>query len=153
MRQGPAAAPKGIAMASKLGRISVWLSTLCVVHCILEPIVLPLLPLAGIVLPIDHRVENGLIATSVFLALWNITIGFPKYRSFGPASLLGLAALLFAAGRGGLPISPPPEKLGFLATTLAAALLAVSQFWNRNKVKNARACIHECCREGVSDRG
>ena len=129
---------------SKMGQIAAWLSMACIVHCIVEPFLLPLLPLAGIVLPIGEGVESGIILVSLMLGLWNLGIGYFKHGDSGPGLLLGLAVFIFAMHQTGW-IHPQSEAWHSLPIALGALILAGSQFWNRRILKMNREHNHGCC--------
>lgn len=60
---------------ARLDKVGAILSLACGVHCLLEPFVLPLLPLAGIALPVNRTAELAMIGISVCLAIWNFSRG------------------------------------------------------------------------------
>jgi hypothetical protein len=136
---------------SKIGQVAAWLSMLCVVHCILEPVVLPLLPLAGIVLNINKSFELGLIVASLALALWNIGNGFPKHGAYGPAMLLCLSTIIFFATHAGWIPCPKSDTWNSIPVATGALTLAIGQFWNRRILKNTKACRHHSCEHSVKN--
>lgn len=71
------------------------LATLCAVHCALTPVVLALLPILGLGVLADERVERTLVGLSAALGLASLGLGFPVHRSWRVAAILlvGLAIL------------------------------------------------------------
>lgn len=77
---------------SRLDRWGIVLSSLCLVHCILLPVALALLPAVAATVPGDAWVHPVLIALALPVtgtALWR---GFRQHRSAGPF-LIGVAGL------------------------------------------------------------
>jgi hypothetical protein len=124
------------------GKVGAWLSLACAVHCMLEPVVLPLLPLAGIILPISRTVEMSLIGGSILLALWNFSRGFLAHGNGRLFAVLA-AALVFIAG--GVTMGFREDLHHAWEASLIAAgtlILATGQFWNRHLHKNCGRCGH-----------
>lgn len=124
------------------GKVGVWLSLACAIHCAVEPVVLPLLPLAGIVIPMSRTVEMSLIGASVLLALWNFSRGFMAHGN-GRLFAILFAALVFIGG--GLFVGFREELHHAWEASLIAAgtlTLATGQFWNRHLHKNCKGCGH-----------
>src|SRR5688500_2424598 len=112
-------------------RAGTYLSLACAVHCALEPIVLPLLPLAGMALPVNRVLEHWLIGGSVSLALWNFSRGFPVHGRSALFAVLAAALSLIGAGvlAGHFEDIHSAWEAGLVAA--GSAVLAAGQFWNR----------------------
>lgn len=81
----PLSEPKGKALALPVDRIGIWTSTLCVIHCLLTPIVLSISTVSAHFLPSEERTHRSLaviIATVGALALVR------GYRSHGSLRVL-----------------------------------------------------------------
>lgn len=124
------------------GKIGGWISLACAVHCVVEPVALPLLPLTGFLLPISRTVEISLIGGSIFLALWNFSRGFLAHGN-GRLFAVLTAALVFIAG--GFAAGFQEDLHHAWEASLIAAgtlILATGQFWNRRLHENCRSCGH-----------
>jgi hypothetical protein len=129
-------------VAPTIGKVGAWLSLACAVHCVVEPVVLPLLPFAGIVLPVSRTVEMTLIGASVLLALWNFSRGFLAHGN-GRLFVILTVALIFIAG--GLTAGFREDLHHAWEASLIATgtlTLATGQFWNRHLHKNCGRCGH-----------
>jgi hypothetical protein len=131
-----------IAADSFMGKTGAWLSLACAVHCAVEPIVLPLLPLAGIALPFGETVEHGLIGLAIALALWNFSRGFRVHKRGALFLVLFLALAFIGSGFVLAEVTGNHDwEMGFVI--LGTLTLASGQFWNRHLHRN---CV-DCCQE------
>ena len=69
---------------SKLDKIGMVLSAGCAIHCILVPIVLPLLPMIGFAFGHDSHFHLILAAVITGVACFALIPGYLKHRSYGP---------------------------------------------------------------------
>lgn len=123
------------------GKVGAWLSLACAVHCVAEPIALPLLPLAGIILPVSRTVEMSLIGASILLALWNFSRGFLAHGNGRLFVILVAALVLIGAG---IMVGMREDLNHFWEAILIASgtlILATGQFWNRRLHKNCKSCV------------
>lgn len=129
-------------LESNFGKVGAWLSLACAVHCVVEPIVLPLLPLAGIILPVSRTMEISLIGASILLALWNFSRGFLAHEN-GRLFIILAVALVFIGG--GIFVGMREDINHFWEPAFVASgalILASGQFWNRRLHKNCKSCGH-----------
>jgi hypothetical protein len=115
--------------AKFLDRTAIGLSLLCLVHCLMLPIAIVLLPLIGVGLLGDHSFHQVLLLLVVPVSLAGIGLGFPHHKDV-PVLLLGtggMVVLLIVAiyGHTILPLAYEPWL-----TTLGGLTLAVAHFRN-----------------------
>jgi hypothetical protein len=124
------------------GKLGAWLSLACAVHCVIEPIALPLLPLAGIILPVSETMEMLLIGASILLALWNFLRGFLAHGNVRLFVILTVALVFIGGGllAGSQEDLPHAYEVSLIA--VGTLILAIGQFWNRHLHKNCRECGH-----------
>jgi len=72
-----------------LDRIGISAASLCALHCILLPILLPALPLLGLSFLADHRWEHAFLIVSAIIGCIALFSGFKQYhRKLYPIYLL-----------------------------------------------------------------
>ncbi|AVJ56915.1 MerC domain-containing protein [Idiomarina sp. OT37-5b] len=59
----------------KLDRAGMWITTLCAIHCLLLPLILPLLALTGMAFIGEDLLENTILGLSVVVGLWSLVGG------------------------------------------------------------------------------
>ncbi|MFT6268551.1 MAG: hypothetical protein ACJAVV_001365 [Alphaproteobacteria bacterium] len=81
---------------SKLDRVGVWLTSLCALHCLLLPILIPLAPLIASSFVADAWFERVILSGSILVGFAALFIGFHKYhRQLYPIYSLVLGALIY----------------------------------------------------------
>lgn len=130
---------------STLDKVGMIISIGCMIHCILLPVVLPLLPLLGLIIGHDgyfHLMLGGLIVLTAVLAL---IPGIHKHHKMLPLYLgfQGIG-LIMAGGVGELTGFP---EIASAILTIAGSCLMVSAHYLNHKY--TCACVHhkehKCC--------
>lgn len=119
---------------SHLDSISVTVSLLCVIHCVLLPILLTTLPLWGFEVLENSYIEFGTILISLVAGGWAIWKGYWKYHHH--ISIL----LLFVSGIGVMITANFTEKefIEMILKGIGAMLIVTSHIMNW---KGCRRCI------------
>lgn len=94
----------------------VFVSSLCLVHCIAGPVILALgLSSVGLSFLLDEKIHMALVAPIILFALWSIPLGYKVHRKSLPliAVVVGIVMLLL-----GLSIHEFEMVLTFAASTL-----------------------------------
>lgn len=139
--------------AKRPSQAGAWLSFACALHCALEPVVLPILPMAGILLPVDRTLELWLLGTSISLALWNFSRGFSVHGRSGLFAVLAAGLALMGAGL--LAGHREDFHAAWEAALVAAGslTLGMGQFWNRRLHRDCLACAEDCFASSGARRG
>lgn len=89
--------PSGV--LPRLDLVGAGASFLCAVHCAAMPVLLSTLPLAGIELLADHRIEQVFVVSAALFGLLVIGSGYCRHRIAGVALayLAGVASLFAGA--------------------------------------------------------
>lgn len=105
---------------------AIGLSSLCIVHCLLFPLAVAMLPFLGQALPAGEAVHVWLLLAAPAISAPALWIGYRVHRQLVPSALaLGGASFLAA----GLFLSD--RALGeTIATVVGAALLAIAHLRN-----------------------
>lgn len=133
------AVERSLIAAARLDRAAVLLSGICVLHCLLAPIALTLLPIVSISAfwedMLFHRLMLFVVLPTSSIALF---IGCRKHRDWKILStgIIGMMALVLIAIAGHDVFTPVQEKI---ATSCAGIILAVSH------LLNFRACQRITC--------
>ncbi|MEM0996000.1 MAG: MerC domain-containing protein [Bacteroidota bacterium] len=109
-----------------------FLAVACAIHCALMPLIITLLPFAGLSFLASHTAELTLLGAGVGFAAYSVVRGLRVHRNTGPLWTLLFGAAVIAAGMFLLPHEAEP----FLVATGALALGA-AQIMN---VRLTRAC-------------
>ncbi|MFT4652840.1 MAG: hypothetical protein ACJA0G_001825 [Kangiellaceae bacterium] len=81
---------------SKLDRVGVWITSLCALHCLLLPILIPLAPLIASSFVAEAWFERVILSGSILVGFAALFIGFHKYhRQLYPIYSLVLGALIY----------------------------------------------------------
>ena len=122
-------------MLDKIGRV---VSFGCMIHCILTPIVLPLLPMMGFLVGYDshfHLILSGVITLIAGLAL---IPGYFKHRVSKPLAI-GIAGIITIIGCGFIEHIEPTNPYVLPTTIYGSALIILSHYLNH---KLACKCEH-----------
>lgn len=79
-----------------LDRLGVWITSLCAIHCLLLPILLPLAPLIASSFVASAWFERVILSASILVGFAALFIGFHKYhRQLYPLYSLTLGGLIY----------------------------------------------------------
>jgi MerC mercury resistance protein. len=127
-----------------LDKLAILLSGVCMVHCLLAPVVLTLLPILSLSILVEelvfHQLMLWLVLPSSLVALF---IGCRRHRNGAilMTGLLGISVLALVAIWGHHNLTASQEKL---ATTLGGLILALSHYLNYRACQAIR-CNSENC--------
>jgi len=81
---------------SKLDRLGVWITSLCALHCLLLPVLIPLAPLVASSFVASDWFERSILSFSILVGFAALFIGFHKYhRQLYPIYSLVLGGLIY----------------------------------------------------------
>jgi hypothetical protein len=130
--------------STTLDKFAVFLSGVCVVHCLVTPIILTLLPVLAVSVAVEdvlfHQAILWLVLPTSCIALF---IGCRKHkdRLIAGSGIVGMLLLVFIAFFAHDLLSPLQEKI---ATSLAGLILAYSHLRNYKACQN-RTCDDDNC--------
>lgn len=79
-----------------LDKMGIAVTSLCALHCIILPFLLPLLPLVGLTFIVDEAFEISLFATTVVLGFSALSSGYFRYhRRLYPMLLLFVGCFIY----------------------------------------------------------
>jgi uncharacterized membrane protein len=113
---------------SSLDRIAIWLSGMCMVHCLASAIIVAVLASAGGVL-LDHSVHAVGLVVAIALGMVSLGRGIVQHGYMMPAAIgsLGLGVMAGA-------LTMPHDSSEILYTMLGVAILALGHDLNRRAV-------------------
>jgi hypothetical protein len=123
---------------SHLDRAGVCISFGCAVQCLAMPLLITVLPLAGLGLLLKGLMEMLFVGASMLLAMVSPCWGVRVHRRWGVFLILGAATGLILAGRWSVE-----EPYELLLVVMGALLLATMHLLNRYL---CRQCLH--CQDG-----
>jgi hypothetical protein len=129
-------------MVTRADRAGTWLSLLCAMHCMASPLLVTILPLAGLGFVVREATEGILLTASVVLAATSLCWGFRLHRQW--------RVLLFLVGAVGFIVVGRWMADGVAERTLVvigAGMLTAGHFLNRHLCSACAACHH-----GENDR-
>ncbi|MGB1248404.1 MAG: MerC domain-containing protein [Chitinophagales bacterium] len=123
-------------------RLSFWLSTLCLIHCIVFPILIVLLPVFNMAFEINHWVEISLLGSTLFLGLYSLYHGYKlHHKDIRPIVIflvgMGIAFFMHLV----LHSHQNPSTFKMCVEIFGSLLIAASQFWNLRLTKS-NACTN-----------
>ncbi|RZQ55438.1 MerC domain-containing protein [Pseudidiomarina tainanensis] len=71
-----------------LDKTGMWVTTLCALHCLLLPVILPMLSLIGLSFIGEELLERVILGTSILLGLVALISGIRQHARFYPLVLL-----------------------------------------------------------------
>ncbi|WP_102794870.1 MerC domain-containing protein [Bowmanella denitrificans] len=79
-----------------LDKMGIWASSLCALHCLLLPVLIPLLPFVGASFFADAWFERSILTVSMIIGFWALLSGFYHYhRQIYPLYSLVLGGLIY----------------------------------------------------------
>jgi hypothetical protein len=127
-----------VAFLFKMDRVGACLSALCAIHCAVTPLLLAILPAAGIAFIGNEALEKGYIAVSLLMAAASHGWGFRIHRKRRVLFTLGMAVLFILAGQ-----FLAPSSREWIFMVMGGAGLTVSHFLNRALCHRCLLCHHE----------
>ncbi len=123
-----------------LDRIGITATTLCALHCILLPILLPVLPLMGLSFLADHAWEHVFLLLTATLGTVALFSGFKRYhRQLYPFYLLYLGVALYWIKH------DFSEDLEIYFIVGGATLIVAAHFINIKLCNSCKSCGDESC--------
>jgi MerC mercury resistance protein len=111
------------------------MSTLCVVHCVLTPMVVTLLPFIGLGILADERTELVLVALSASLGIASLRLGYRVHRSRRAVVVLAAGLCLLISGR--VAEGWEYERIGLTLIVCGGLLVASSHLLNRRLCRSS----------------
>ncbi|TDF35703.1 MerC domain-containing protein [Alteromonadaceae bacterium M269] len=79
-----------------LDRVGIWTSSLCALHCLLLPILVPLVPLVAGTFFAEAWFERTILSMSMIIGFWALLSGYQRYhRRLYPLFSLLLGGLIY----------------------------------------------------------
>lgn len=116
-------------------------SLLCAIHCALMPIVLTLLPLAGLAFLADERVDWALIGISAVLGVSSLCLGYRRHRSRRALAFLSAGLALLVLGHFLKEHGQPGLVSAFVL--VAGGLTIATAHWINRRLCNSCVRCHE----------
>ena len=80
-------------------KVGVWASIMCAIHCTILPLVMILLPTAGVYLFINETLEFILLGISLLFNITNVCFGYRQHKSNKAVAVFALGLFVFVVGR------------------------------------------------------
>ena len=80
-------------------KVGVWASVICAIHCTILPLLMILLPTAGVYLFINETFEFVLLGISLLFNITNVCFGYRQHKSNKAVAVLALGLFIFVVGR------------------------------------------------------
>src|ERR1700728_2923959 len=137
-----AATNSGRAFTFPVDQIGVWTSTLCMIHCLLTPVVLSLSAVTAHFLPSEERTHRSLAVIIAALGAIALVKGYRNHRHLRVLFLMltGLA-FIFAAAYWGDRL--PSHHAEVFVTLVGSCFMISAHRINHTFCRNCRSCVHE----------
>ena len=80
-------------------KVGVWASIICAIHCTALPLLMILLPTAGVYLFINETFEYALLGISLLINIINVCFGYRQHKSNKALAVLALGLFVFVIGK------------------------------------------------------
>jgi hypothetical protein len=123
-----------------LDRIGITATSLCALHCILLPVLLPALPLLGLSFLADHAWEHVFLLMTAALGTLALFSGFKKYhRKYYPFYLLFLGVGIYWIKH------DFSEDIQPFFILIGASLIVAAHVINLKLCNSCKQCISDTC--------
>src|SRR5690554_6339131 len=78
-----------------LDKTGMWVTTLCALHCLLLPVIVPMLSLVGLSFLGEELLERVILGTSLLIGLVALSAGVRQHFKFYPFLMLGAGAFIY----------------------------------------------------------
>ncbi len=120
---------------NRLDKFGIALTSLCALHCIFLPVLLPVLPLLGLSFLADHAFEQVVLLLTFVVGAIALFTGFHKYhRKLYPFYSLAIGIMIYA-NRDFLG-----EGLEPIVLTIGSALIVLAHVMNVRLCKSCKSC-------------
>ena len=138
--QDPATNSRSRILAFPMYQIGVWTSTLCVVHCLLTPVVLSLSAVSAHFLPSEERTHRTLAVAIAVLGAIALINGYRNHRSLR-VLLLMVAGLAFIFGGAFWGDHLPSHGVEVLVTLIGSGFMIAAHRTNHTFCRDC-SCSH-----------
>jgi len=123
-----------------LDRIGITATSLCALHCILLPVLLPALPLLGLSFLADHEWEHVFLLITALLGTVALFSGFKKYhRKIYPFYLLFLGITIYWIKH------DFSENIQPYFIVIGASLIVAAHLINLKLCNSCKKCTDDIC--------
>jgi hypothetical protein len=123
-----------------LDRIGITATSLCALHCILLPVLLPALPLLGLSFLAGHAWEHVFLLITALLGTVALFSGFKKYhRKIYPFYLLFLGVFIYWIKH------DFSEEIQPYFIVIGASLIVAAHLINLKLCNSCKQCIDDTC--------
>lgn len=130
-------------LTGQLTVVGVTASVLCAIHCTAMPLLLTLLPLAGLSFLASDWVEWALLGVSTLLGVSSLCLGLRKHGSRRAMAILAVGLAIIAAGC--LADSAGLGRWEALLMLGGSLLMALAHVVNFLLCRACRFCDRDCC--------
>jgi len=123
---------------SQLDQAGAFLSSVCAIHCLALPLLMTILPLAGIGVLLNRNLELLFISGSLFLATVSYCWGYRLHREIRLLLALYVFTAMIVAGKAYIAGS-----IGLWLAVLGALGLAAGHLFNRRLCHQCGICHHD----------
>jgi hypothetical protein len=138
--QDPATNSRSRMLAFPVDQIGVWTSTLCVIHCLLTPVLLSLSVVSAHFLPSEERTHRSLAVAIAALGAMALVKGYRNHRS-SRVLLLMIAGLAFIFGGAFWGDRLPSHGVEVLVTLVGSGFMIAAHRTNHTFCRDC-SCSH-----------
>ena len=126
------------AVSNAFDKIGITVTSLCAIHCILLPVILPVLPLLGLSAVHNHAFEHIVLLITMVLGFITLFIGFHRYhRKLYPFYSLFLGGFIYwQKGTWG-------AEYEHVILIIGATLVVLAHVMNMRLCKSCNSCEDE----------
>jgi hypothetical protein len=129
-------------LAIPADQLGVWTSALCVIHCMVTPVLLSLSAVSAHFLPSEERTHRSLAVMIATLGALALVKGYRSHRHLRVLYLMmaGLACIFGGAYWGD---HLPSHRAEVLVTLLGSCFMITAHRMNHTFCRSCHSCVHE----------
>ncbi|RUO63801.1 MerC mercury resistance protein [Pseudidiomarina planktonica] len=114
-----------------LDKTGMWVTAVCAIHCLLLPVILPMLSLIGLSFIGAETLEKTILGTSILVGAIALSLGTRQHARWYPIALLLVGGLIYSQ-------KDTMGELGEPIIILAGASLIIIAHWVNLRLLRAR---------------
>ena len=129
-------------LAIPLDQLGIWASTLCVIHCVLTPIVLSISIVSAHFLPSEERTHRSLAVAIAAIGALSLVRRYRDHRSLRVLLLMVVGlAFIFAGAYWGDQL--PSHRVEVLITLIGSGFMIAAHRMNHTFCRDCRCTVEE----------
>jgi len=128
-----------ISLQSTTDKAAISLSALCMIHCLLLPLLTVLLPSIAALPMSDEAFHIWMVVAVIPISIYALTMGCKKHKRY-PMLLIGIVGLVILGVAAFMGHDLLGEELEKVFTVIGASVIAIAHVWNYRLCRSTGMC-------------